>query len=294
MRGVWLLAAIFLGYTQLGFAIYGPSLTRADPAVSLRACQEAGFTHARQIARAMQSRSPSVSLSVLGDALQELHGTSSTAALYPARAFCVHELVPVSLAANSTRETRKLPTPEVSEFATLGLKYVYYEPDDRWVLRQNPVDLNELAAKYLGSRWGRQAFLMMTWLGWSQGSCQEGPDQFREVIAHGKSFLRVYPDTEVSDDIRLAMANAYETWWNLSLARNPPDGTAKKDGWTNNYVNGAKEAREAAIGLYRSYLAKQKVRQPGAIQDVQHRLKQLRDNPNGSNTYDYFCGDYED
>jgi hypothetical protein len=76
--------------------------------------------------------------------------------------------------------------------------------------------------------------------------------------------------------------------------QSPLDGTAKKDGWTNNYVNGAKEAREAAIGLYRSYLATQKVRQPGAIQDVQHRLKQLRDNPNGSNTYDYFCGDYED
>jgi hypothetical protein len=289
-----LFAAAVLGCTQLSFAIYGPSLTRADPAISVRACQEAGFTSARQITQAMQSRSSSAISGVLGGALQQLHSTASTAALYPARAFCVHELVPVSLAPNETSAARDAPTPEVGEFEALGLKYNYYQPDDRWVLRQNPVDLNELAAKHLDSRWGRQAFLMMTWLGWSQGSCQEGPDQFREVIAHGKSFLQVYPHTEVSDDIRLAMANAYETWWNLSLQTTPFDGTAAKEGWTNNYVVGAKEARVAAIGLYRSYLAAQKPRQPGQIQDVQRRLKELRDNPKGSKTFDYFCADYAD
>jgi hypothetical protein len=236
----------------------------------------------------MLNRGPAAILGVLGDALQEFHATPTAAALYPARAFCVHELVPVSLAANSAKETRLQPTSEVSWFEALGIAYFYYEPDDRWVLSQNPVDLNELAAKYLDSRWGRQAFLMMTWLGWSHGSCREGPDQFREVIAHGKNFLRVYPHVEVSDDIRLAMANAYETWWNLSQNRQPADGTASK------YEKGAKEAREEAIGLYRLYLASQNGKQPKAIQEAQHRLAKLRENPGGSDMYDFYCADYED
>jgi hypothetical protein len=288
MRGFLLSAAAFLGCTQFCFAIYGPSLTRADPAVSMRACQEARFTQGRQITQAMLNRSPTAILGVLGDALQELHATPTATPLYPARAFCVHELVPVSLAANSAKEKRSQPTPEVSGFEALGLAYFYYEPDDRWVLSQDPVDLNELALKYLDSRWGRQAFLMMTWLGWSQGGCREGPDQFREVIAHGKNFLRVHPHSEVSDDIRFAMANAYETWWNLSQNRQLADETASK------YEKGAKEAREAAISLYRVYLASQNGKQPRPTQEAQHRLAELRDNPGGSNTYDFYCAGYED
>jgi hypothetical protein len=89
--------------------------------------------------------------------------------------------------------------------------------------KEDPVDLKELATKHLNSRWGRQAFLMMTQLGWSQSNCREGPDQFREVIRHGQAFLADYPRSEVSDAIRLEMANAYATWWNLSQAEpNPP------------------------------------------------------------------------
>jgi hypothetical protein len=67
---------------------------------------------------------------------------------------------------------------------------------------------------------------MMTGLGWSQGACQEGPDQFREVIKRGEKFLKDYPQSEVSDNIRLELAHAYATWWNLSGDEpNPPYST---------------------------------------------------------------------
>jgi hypothetical protein len=185
----------------------------------------------------------------------------------------------------------------VGRFQELGLEYFYYEPDGRWVLRKNPVDLDELATRYLESQWGRQAFLMMTQLGWSQGACAEGPDQFREVIKHGTEFLFAYPASEVSDEVRLEMAGAYATWWNLSRDENAsawsnlsPDGTASGPSPTGRYKEGAKEAKEAAITLYRTYLS--------AHQDdtrkLQIQLRELQENPKGSNTFEYFCADYED
>lgn len=268
----------------MSLAIYGPSLTRADHVVSAIACQRADFTDSTQITKAIEEGSPTSILSSLHVALVELKETPTTSDLYSARAFCVHELVPSSLAANADEAARKVPTLEVVRFQELGLKYFYYEPDGRWVLRNNPVDLDDLATRYLKSRWGRQAFLMMTQLGWSQGACVEGPDQFREVIKHGNEFLLAYPASEVSDEVRLEMANAYATWWNLSqdeTASGSPKGR---------YKDGAKEAKEAAIGLYRIYLS--------AHQDdtrkLQSQLRELKENPKGSNTFEYFCADYED
>lgn len=112
--------------------------------------------------------------------------------------------------------TKREPTPAVMEFEKLGIEYYYYSPDGAWRPSKNSVDLNQLATEYLYSRWGRQAFLMMTELGWSNGACQEGPDQFRLVIKHGEAFLAKYPASEVSSQIRLEVANAYATWWNVA------------------------------------------------------------------------------
>jgi hypothetical protein len=126
---------------------------------------------------------------------------------------------------------------------------------------------------------------MMTQLGWSQGECQEGPDQFREVIKHSEEFLRDYPQTEVSDSVRLELANAYATWWNLSQGEpNPPYSSPER------YRLGAEKAKQRAIELYREYLSQQKT----PAQDVLHRFKALQENPKGTDEYDYFCADYED
>jgi hypothetical protein len=170
------------------------------------------------------------------------------------------------------------------EFEKLGIEYYYYSPDGAWRPSKNPVDLNQLATEYLYSRWGRQAFLMMTELGWSNGACQEGPDQFRLVIKHGEAFLAKYPASEVSSQIRLEVANAYATWWNVA--------NSERNVYTDptQYKAGATEAKQRAIELYSQYLSAQKSPKP----NVAKRLKKLRENPKGSNEWDYFCEDYED
>jgi hypothetical protein len=93
--------------------------------------------------------------------------------------FCIHELMPSHLPPSLDPTKTLLPTTEVRHFQELGITYFYYDPDAEWVLRDDPVDLDPLAIQHLDSPWGRQAFLMMKGLGWSQGACQEGPDQFR-------------------------------------------------------------------------------------------------------------------
>jgi hypothetical protein len=283
----WSLAFVLLAYSKCAWAIYGPSLTRADRAVALRACQEANFAQGQEIAKAVRSGKPTDILGVLGDALKEWRGTPSTSVLYPARAFCIHEIVPNRLpSASSDLATQRLPTLDVTRFRDLGLEYFYYGPDGEWTLREDPVDLNELAIEHLDFPWGRQAFLMMTRLGWSQGACQEGPDQFREVIKHGEKFLKEHPKTEVSNSIRLELANAYATWWNVSRM--------ESDAYSNpeNYEAGAPEAKQRATKLYEEYLRAK--RASGGDVQVEKRLKALLNNPKGSDEYDYFCEDYED
>jgi len=296
MRNIWLSVVVVIACAHSSWAIYGPSLTRAEKAVAVRACQEANFAHGAEIVNAMRGGHPAAIERVLGDVLKEWKATPETSALYAARAFCVHEIVPnrlpaVSLAPEAeqrpTREelvAERQPTPDVNRFQELGLEYFYYGPDGEWTLREDPVDLNGLALKHLDSKWGRQAFLMMTQLGWSQGACQEGPDQFRNVIKHGEKFLKKYPATEISNRVRLELANAYATWWNASQA--------EPDAYSNpaNYKAGAPEAKRRAIELYREYIKAQKA--PGA--EARKRLKALLENPKGSNEFDYFCEDYED
>ena len=278
--------AVLVVGSASSWAIYGPSIERADVAVAVRACQEAKFTRGAEVANAMKSGEPAQVLRVLGDALKEWKATPATSALYAARAFCVHELVPNRLSPTTADlAAERLPTPEVKRFHGLGIEYTYYGPDGEFIPAKDPVDLIQLATQHQDSRWGREAFLMMTRLGWSEGACQEGPDQFREVIQHGEQFLKKYPSSEVSDSVRLELANAYATWWNQSLSDpNPPYPGPEP------YKAGAEHAKQRAIALYQQYLRAQKT---PAVK-VQKRLKALQESPKGSETFDYFCEDYED
>lgn len=270
------------------WAVYGPDLARSDAAVASRACQEADFQQSQQIANAVASGKPDDILQVLGRATEEWRQTARTSPLYPARAFCLHELVPSILehkgGAEADQATWREPTSAVTKFNHIGIEYYYYEPDGAWRPSRNPVDLNQLATEFLDSRWGRQAFLMMTQLGWSKGACQEGPDQFRMVIKRGEAFLAKYPVSEVSDPIRLEVANAYATWWNV--ANKEPDAYTDP----SRYQAGAANAKRRAIELYQQFLSAQKNPKP----DVEKRLKKLQENPKGSDEWDYFCEDCED
>jgi hypothetical protein len=279
------LSFLLIACSRQASAIYGPSLARTDISLAAEACEEARFSHGKDIVRAMQSGKPEIILPVLGSGLKEWQTTPETSALYAARAFCIHELVPDGLPAFVSRAKQGLPTVAVKEFQKLGIEYIFYEPDRAWLPWKYPVDLKELAAKHLNSRWGRQAFLMMTRLGWSQGGCQEGPDQFRQVIRYGQSFLAAYPNAETSNAIRLEMANAYATWWNVSRDEPRPPYSDPKD-----YQAGALEAKQNALRLYQEYLNAQ----ADPARQVQDRIKALSENPQGSHTYEYFCPDYAD
>lgn len=272
------------------WGIYGPSLIRADAATDSLACQRSEFSETDQIVQAMKSGAPEDALRVLGAALREWRTTPETSVDYSARAFCIHELVPSRLPrqgkVGSSASTR--PTALAIAFARLGIHYFYYEPDAEWTLENDPVDLNALATKHLDSRWGREAFLLMTQIGWSQGACKEGPDQFRDVIKHGESFLDLYPRSEISEMIRLDLANAYATWWNLSRSVPSPQFSPAP------YQAGADMAKERSIELYREYLDRQNVPITRAITNVRNRLQALQRDPKGSKTYDYFCAGYED
>lgn len=287
MRRNTLLLLVLIAFSQPAWAIYGPDLARTDPAVASRACLEADFQQSRQIAMVVASGDPDNIIQVLGPVIKEWRETARTFALYPARAFCLHELIPSILqpkgATGSDPVEWRMPPPAVLEFEKLGIEYYYYSPDGAWRPSKNPVDLSQLATEYPDSRWGRQAFLMMTKLGWSKGACQEGPDQFRSVIKHGEAFLAKYPASEVSNQIRLEVANAYATWWNV--AHSEPNAFTDPA----RYKAGAAEAKQRAIELYQQYLNEQ-----GPKPDVEERRKKLRENPKGSNEWDFFCEDYED
>lgn len=286
MRDISLSLVFLVASSYCGWAIYGPSLTRADVSVAVAACREANFTRGAEITKALHNHGPDQILQVFGDGLREWRATAQTSALYPARAFCIHELVPRDLIPPQVDpDTARQPPPAVARFHGLGILYRYYEPDGGWVLVKDPVDLEDLATNYLGSRWGREAFLLMTRLGWSRGECREGPDQFRAVIKHGESFLKDYPESEVSDGVRMELANAYATWWNVSRDKPKPPYSSPEP-----YKAGAEEAKQRAIKLYQDYLKRQKT----PAKDVQDRLKALQENPKGSNEYDYFCEGYED
>jgi hypothetical protein len=264
----------------------GPSEAYSDVSPPL-ACQEARFPQGEAIAKVIQNGDPDEIAQVLRGALEVWRATPQTSVLYPPRAFCVHQLVPHHLPGTDVPSESPLatePTVIVRQLQEMGIAYWYYAPDRNWVV-ENPVDLLSLATRHLNSRWGREAFLMMTKLGWSVGECREGPEhQFREVIRRGEEFLKEYPESETSDSVRLEVAEAYATWWTLSVSKPDPPYLSP-----DRYKSGGEDARENAIQLYQQYLSRQKTPK----QYVENNLKALREK-RPLKRFDYYCSDYED
>jgi len=91
-NGLWVLLLIMGSHPAR--AIYGPDLARTNRALASYACQEGNFQQSERIAKAVASGKVEDVLQVLGSAAKEWRETPTTSPLYPARAFCLHELIP--------------------------------------------------------------------------------------------------------------------------------------------------------------------------------------------------------
>jgi hypothetical protein len=99
------------------------------------------------------------------------------------------------------------------------------------------------------SEWGELSFLRLLQSGWRRGSCHDGPDLFRDVIEQGEAFLEARPRSRVRIPVALTLAQAYETWWSLSRARDGDNYVAAGD-----YAKAADGARRLAIEHYRGVI----------------------------------------
>ena len=143
-----------------------------------------------------------------------------------------------------------------TQLAALGVTY-QEGSEEPWAYHGDL--LKRIWTGYGQSEWGERAFLVLQGHGWDMGDyCDAGAEQFRAVIQQGLPFLEQHPKSPYQLDVRLAVAQAYETWWSISLP--PIHGqaiTAEEDSEPvvyQRYQEGAEEARQKAIAYYERLL----------------------------------------
>lgn len=119
--------------------------------------------------------------------------------------------------------------------------------------------------------WGSEAFVLLLRSGWSPRMfCDDGPDEFRNVIREGERFLAARPRSAVRRDVALMLAWAYETWWSLSRAK----GSVGYVDDSKIYAAGAADAQARAITRYDEAL--RLGLSPAIATDARQRLAKLR------------------
>ena len=139
------------------------------------------------------------------------------------------------------------------QLAKLGV--IYQQPEiapvaDAWPYRGDL--LKQVWTNYGQSDWGERAFLLLLNQGFDTGpDCEAGSDSFRAVIQHGEPFLNEHPRSPHLPEVRLSLAQAYETWWSLSQAKSD-----REDSDVNpaSYQPGASAALQKSIQYYKQLL----------------------------------------
>jgi len=147
-----------------------------------------------------------------------------------------------------------------AQLAKLGVTYEEsaMSPDENpWIYTGNL--LRRVWTDYGETDWGERAFLMLLSQGWDTSvECAAGTDQFRQVIQQGLPFMEKHAKSPYQLDVQLAVAQAYETWWSLSLAPMPSQApTAEEDSEPviyRQYQEGAEAARQQSIARYEQLL----------------------------------------
>lgn len=141
-----------------------------------------------------------------------------------------------------------------------GLEFRYLELGGGWFYMHNL--LWRVWEDYSKTDWGEWAFVLLLENGWdTSGACRNGSDQVHPVIRQGEEFLAGRPDSPRRIEVMFLVAQAYESWWSISLL--PKCKSGKEAGCDE---EGAEEvnpsefrdrgamAREKAIVLYRRVL----------------------------------------
>jgi hypothetical protein len=144
-----------------------------------------------------------------------------------------------------------------AQLSALGVTY-HEGSEEPWAY--NGDLLKQIWTGYGHSEWGERAFLVLEGHGWDMGDyCNAGAEQFRAVIQQGLPFLEQHPKSPYQLDVQLAVAQAYETWWSISLPPVPGQTVrAEEEDYEpvvyQRYQEGAEEARQKAIAYYERLL----------------------------------------
>ena len=133
-----------------------------------------------------------------------------------------------------------------------GVVYSRYKGE---IYSHNHVFLRKIVEKGLTDYWADEAFLewLVMGIGEEYGkdySC-ERQGRFERVVTRGEDFLIRNPTTHIRKDLLLALAEAHETAWSLSLARPEEENgfvRAKK------YQVGAQNHRQKAMSYYQQFI----------------------------------------
>jgi hypothetical protein len=147
-----------------------------------------------------------------------------------------------------------------TQLANLGVTYEEstMSPDENpWTYIGNL--LQRVWIDYGETDWGERAFLELLSHGWDTGvDCAAGSDEFRQVIQQGLPFLEKHAKSPYQLDVQLAVAQAYETWWSLSLAPIPSQAPIGEEDSEpiiyRQYQEGAEAARQQSIVRYEHLL----------------------------------------
>ena len=148
------------------------------------------------------------------------------------------------------------PNPELQReldgLAAQGLTFTWVEIDGGWFYENNL--LWRLWREFPTSKEGEDAFVLLLRQGWDKAPCcKTGLDSFHAVIDEGELFLSNRARTPHRGDVAFLLAQAYETWWSLSLVSE--ENREEGDPPPAAYRAGAAAARERAIAYYSEIVA---------------------------------------
>jgi hypothetical protein len=146
------------------------------------------------------------------------------------------------------------PSPELqrqlNELAAKSLTFTWAELDGGWLYGHNL--LWRLWQEYPASEEGEEAFVLLLRQGWDKSPCcntgGRHADAFYKVIEHGEEFLSNRPKSAHRQEVLFLVAQAYETWWSLSLV--PEKSQEEGDPPPTAYREGASAAHDKAISYY--------------------------------------------